>query len=579
MGSVGLGDGGDFTGEAVQSIERSLEAARPGTWRRLTGAMLDGFEGVRPRAGWSLQVPEGQFESTRVDRLMVLIDGEFPNSEPRIVAPALKLGDWPHVEAGGVLCLRPTTWEASAGDRVVVALKYAAEVLNLDEAERNREFAREFVAYWDQRASPASEARLFVTLMPPEPPSREIVFARASRTNRIVLADDPSLLARWLGNSAEAQTPSMFRRTRLVWLSEPWLPKQFPERFADVAKAAGTGLLNSYLETDVPLPVLFGAATETGKVFVGVYVPAVPRKQFKNGFRASSKISGATLAIFSSGHAVHRTRVERGDPAWVHGREHNPQLKKLRQKSVAIVGCGALGGAIARLLVQAGVPKLRLVDGDTLSTANTSRHVLGSGAVGDNKARALGEFLQREFPHISPVESFPVRFQRLDKAQREQLEGSDLVLSAGVDWATDVALDRWRRGLERPPVHLCTWSEEFAHVGHALALFGDDSLIPGFSTDGVPHIRLTDWPEGVKTQIVEAGCGNLFQPHGAVDLTQCVALAAQLALDVLTQDVTESCRRTWLGDRRQVEGLGGVVLPGFDVNYARKENPWPPGAP
>lgn len=569
-------DGPDFTDEGAQSIERSLEAARPGTWTRLSGETLRGFEGIRPRAGWSLKVPAGWFESAQVDRLFVLIDTEFPRSEPRIVAPALELGDWPHVESAGVLCLKPTTWEAAPGDRVVGALNYAAKVLNLEEAERNREFAREFVAYWGQLASSAAEASL-VSLILPRPPSREIAFARAFRTNRIVLADDPAFLTRWLQNSGETQATTV-RRTWLVWLSEPWLPREFPARVADVLRATGAGVLNAYLETDQPLPVIFGAETETGNVLVGAYVPALPRKQFKKGFRAHSKISGATLAALSAGHSVHRKRVERADPAWVHGRDHNPLLDLLLRKSVAIIGCGALGGAIARLLAQAGIPKFYLVDGDNLSMANTSRHVLGAGAVDYNKAKAVGELLQRDFPHISRVESFPVRFQRLDQVQREQLGSSDLILSAGVDWATDVALDRWRRELPKLPTHVCTWAEEFALVGHAVALLGEDSLVPGFSADGVPHTRLTDWPQGVKTTIVEAGCGNVFQPHGAVDLAYCVTLAAQVALDVLSGEIAVSSRRTWLGDRKKVEQLGGLARPGFDVSFARKDSPWPPGA-
>jgi ThiF family len=507
----------------------------------------------------------------------VLIDTEFPNSEPRIAAPALNLGEWPHVESNGVLCLRPTTRDAAPGDRVVGALNYAAEVLNLDEGERHREFALEFAAYWGHLASPASEVSLFVTLMPPESPSRELVYARTSTENRVVLADDSAMLSRWLENSGEVPATAKIRRTRLIWLNEPWVPEQFPERYSDVSRTAGDGVLNPYLEAGEGLPVLIGGRTKTGSVFVGVYAPALSRQHFKKGFRKHSTVSGAMLAAVSAGHAIRRVRVQRADPAWIHGRMHNAQLEILRHRSLAVVGCGALGAAIARLLVQAGVPKFRLVDDDCLSTANTSRHVLGSRAVGINKADALKDALQRDFPHIEPVISFPIRFQRLNQTQLAELASCDLLVSAGVDWDADVAIDRWRQGLKEPPVHLCTWAEEFALVGHALALFGDDSLIPGFSADGLAHFRLTEWPPNVRTQMVEAGCGNVFQPHGAVDLAQCVNIAAQLALDVLTKGVTSSRRRIWLGDRHQLERLGGIARPGFDVSFARKDAEWPPG--
>ncbi|MDB6086701.1 MAG: hypothetical protein JWN43_4582, partial [Gammaproteobacteria bacterium] len=201
----------DYSGDDVQSIEQALQAARPGGWWRLDAATLGRFSGIDPRAGWSLAVPNGRFASPGVDRLYVLIDAAFPYSEPRVVAPALKLGDWPHIEADGVLCLTPTRWDASPGDRAVGMLDYAAEVLNMGDARRKEEFAREFVAYWGQLASAGPDVPFFVTLMAPQATSRELFFAR-SRMNRIVLSDDPATLTRWLENSGEPQVPETFRR-------------------------------------------------------------------------------------------------------------------------------------------------------------------------------------------------------------------------------------------------------------------------------------------------------------------------------------------------------------------------------
>jgi hypothetical protein len=357
------------------------------------------------------------------------------------------------------------------------------------------------------------------------------------------------------------------------------MPSQFPQRVSDVVATAGAGVLNPYLRTDESLPILIGTATPSGNVFVGTDVPALPRKQFKKGFRPSANVPGAALVAVSAGRLVRRCRVERGDPAWVHGRGHNPQQALLFGKRVGVIGCGALGGAVARLLAQMGVGNFVLVDGDDLTSANTSRHLLGAESVREKKATAVGELLLRDFPHIASVECVTCRFQRLEEHQLARVSGCDVVLSAGIDWAGDVALDRWRRSLASPTVHVCAWAEEFAFAGHAVALFFKDTIFPGFSVHGVPHIRLTDWPSGAQTKIIEAGCGNFFQPHGAVDLSECVALAAKLILDVLTQEITTSCRRAWLGDRERVVALGGEPRAEFDVSYTRKAYPWPPGAP
>src|SRR6185437_1245076 len=194
----------DFSGSAVASIERTLEEARPGGWWRLGAGTVKEFSSFQMRAGWALRAQADQFAAAAVDQLYVLIDTAFPASEARIVAPRLKLGDWPHIEPGGLICLRATSWAASPGDRVRQALAYAEEVLNLGEAERATEFAREFAAYWRQFVSAeANSPPLFITLMPPRPADAEVFFVQLHQRNVTVLSDTEDSLRRWLRNSGE----------------------------------------------------------------------------------------------------------------------------------------------------------------------------------------------------------------------------------------------------------------------------------------------------------------------------------------------------------------------------------------
>jgi len=50
--------------------------------------------------------------------------------------------------------------------------------------------------------------------------------------------------------------------------------------------------------------------------------------------------------------------------------------RRLKQASVTLVGCGALGGALANLLVRAGVGALRIVDRDFIELNNLQRQTL-----------------------------------------------------------------------------------------------------------------------------------------------------------------------------------------------------------
>ncbi len=65
------------------------------------------------------------------DHLVLAIDAAFPDSQPRIFAPAAGSNySWPHVEQAGLLCLRPSRNAAPIADRVVTHLCDAVDLLN-----------------------------------------------------------------------------------------------------------------------------------------------------------------------------------------------------------------------------------------------------------------------------------------------------------------------------------------------------------------------------------------------------------------------------------------------------------------
>lgn len=97
---------------------------------------------------------------------------------------------------------------------------------------------------------------------------------------------------------------------------------------------------------------------------------------------------------------------------------------------VAVVGCGGLGVPAAWTLALGGVRTLRLVDADTVETANLHRQIAYREAdIGRAKVDALADFLASRFPDLC-VET---RGTRLDAANAATLlaectavfEGSD----------------------------------------------------------------------------------------------------------------------------------------------------------
>lgn len=260
--------------------------------------------------------------------------------------------------------------------------------------------------------------------------------------------------------------------------------------------------------------------------------------------------------------------------SWIHGRGHDSLYPYISKRKVAIIGCGALGASIARLLCESGVADFVLIDHDLLTPPNISRHALGLEYLSMNKAAATGLMLKRSFPHIKEPLVIKQKFEFLTPEQLNKLADCDLVVSCGISYEGDIKVDIWRQSLAIPPAHICCWTEEFAIVGHAIGLLGKATLKEVFDDKQRVKFRLTDWPPESRALIVEAGCGNVFQPHGAIDLQATISLAAGLSLDVICNKLTQSTRRVWLGNKEEVTKRGGNLLPTFTDNFCIKEYPW-----
>lgn len=561
-----------------------LDAKLPGRWRRLEARAFASYTNLCVRAGWRIRLRPRAVVCPSVDHLLVVIDELFPDTQPRVIAPQLvEDGTWPHVEGKGLLCLSSTRIGADMGERVAQHIVWAVDLLNLDEAKRKEEFHHEFGTYWgrrlDKEVRPNKRARpTFTSLVAPRGPSREIFYFADWLRGEVVLADGQEALTAWLRNTGRNPGRKQIERTRLAWLDEPPLPSEFPELGSDVLKNVPGDSLAEMIRAGSRLPILLGAQTKTGSVWGGVLLEGAPLKEITKGFRSLQRVPSARIVQSIAGRPVRRCTVQRADGAYVHGRDHDPEYENLAGKATAIVGCGALGASVARLLAQAGVGRFLLVDHDVLGTQNTARHLLGYRFVGQYKTRALAKLLAEDFPHLRSVETFEDRIERMSNDRLSKLASCDLVISAGIDFLGDAMLDRWRQATEGASPHLCTWIEPYALAGHAIVLFGTDCLLEAFDADGRPTLALTNWPKNSVTVIAEAGCGNTFQPHGAIDLQSSVVLASRLAVDVLKGAVASSSRRTWQGDLDQVRRHGGTPSREFVVSNIERSHQWPPAA-
>ena len=566
----------DFERSYVSTIEQAFEtqASLRGRWHRLASADSNPSAKARKAVvAWKIEIPPNAVKCPNVDELWVLLDDQFPYSQPRVLAPSLRedSSNWPHIEDAGLLCLPSTGLRDCPGFRVLRHLEDALQLLNLEEADRKRDFQSEFATYW-ARGDAGKPLPGHWSLATPGGPSREVFRYHNLEANRYIWADTKPELEHWLRNAGRNPSKKSFESAWAVWLSEAPTPAQFPRLGSHVLALIPPEAQARLIRPGEKLPILMGAPTTNGPVWVVAILDIASERDLQSGFR-NGRIPFDRAKASMAARPVRRLKVERLDGSYVHGRDRNEQYKVLSRKRVAIIGCGSLGSSIAKLLAQGGVGSFLTIDDDIMAAHNTSRHSLGSKTIGFLKADALADSIEADFPHQGKHARLKKRVENMTRKDWEEVAACDLIVSAGIDFPGDMRIAAWRRSVENPPPHVCTWVEAFAVVGHAVALFGRDELGALFDADGKPQLAMTHWPDTTPVLFREAGCGNSFQPHGAVDLQRTATTAATLCLDILLGTVANSCRRTWQGDLTKLASLGGA--PSADFRGSNTESFWP----
>lgn len=558
--------------EAAEAVDRYVTTI-PGA-RRLDH-VPDKYRKRGYRLGWDVSIDD--FGDRVLRHLFVLADQDFPYTAPRIaLANPPDTLTWPHLETDGLLCVFPTDAAISneyPADVVRLLLGQACKLVEENISGSNIEdFRDEFLSYWMIAADTA--AREFVSLLEPHGPSRRISIWRGEKKR--VVGEDRDTVTRWLTRRGSEKRRNTYNidEDLLIWLRQPLIPGEYPRSAADVRALAKQdsrvtldsldGLISS---TSTDIEVAFGFDTPNGACFAAVTVPA-PKKALgpghrgdvlTRGFRPGRAPSGVLLGRFFSGASkVTKAVVKRADHRWIHGRDRDSRQPKLRQAHVAIVGCGSLGGLLARLLAQAGVGNLLLIDPDSMEWPNISRHQLGADSVGQPKADELAGEIESAFPHIGAVSSKHIRFGPSAQEIIDELAACDLIVSTTGNWGADSFLNETQRCRDDYPPILYGWVESNAVAAHSVLISREDACLRcGTNDKGRPTLAVSAWPEGSGI-LQEPACGGIFTPYGPTELCWAHALLSEAVIEALFQQPETSYQHVWIGRRNRIEALGGA---------------------
>jgi molybdopterin/thiamine biosynthesis adenylyltransferase len=197
--------------------------------------------------------------------------------------------------------------------------------------------------------------------------------------------------------------------------------------------------------------------------------------------------------------------------------------------SVAVLGCGSVGGLAAWACASAGVRTLTLADRDRLEPANSRRHVCDLGQAGRPKAEAVADFLRRrggEWSLAAAHGCFLADPAAVDALLARCEIALVLVDAEGPRHLAD-ALARERR---RPAVHAGVYGGGWG----AEAVFsdaGEDTPCYACAARALGHGGVeTEAPAGPGYSQPSSATGGGWVEADLTSILPCAALAARAAL-------------------------------------------------
>ncbi|KRB31023.1 hypothetical protein ASD99_21690 [Mesorhizobium sp. Root695] len=488
--------------------------------------------------------------------LSIVADTAFPYSRPNAYIVDYDASqNLPHVELDGRFCLTKIEFSTDPADAARQVLAEALELLDAHQTgAEDHDLQEDFTNYWNQRADVAG-------------PALSLLYQERASSGSYVLAGNEvfafaskELMVRWWGNRNGAP-PRHTNAAFFVDLKQFPLPSEFPadsksllELLQTHAVDGGEAMLKalSMVPNGVIL-VLVGNAPSGHRQFAGIRLlktllphKAGSRRKPQLKLRPGAKIAVGDLLGHYNIQRLHTSLLDSSASRSIIA------LTDLAKKRVVVVGCGAIGAGVARLLAKAGVGRLDLVDHENLGWENIRRHELGGRSVRHSKAQALASDLRQDLPEIVQVRAFSKTVQDLVVSGSDILKGADLIVATTGSLHADVFIADLARQ-EAPPIAVVLgWMEAWGVAGHALLLSGNGARFMDGFENGVPRR-----PASRNDRQPPKECGNSTTPFGAVEVVAVQAMIAELCLDrLLEPGLADTWRTWWTSDRNLARAEG-----------------------
>jgi integrative and conjugative element protein (TIGR02256 family) len=403
------------------------------------------------------------------ERFLILFSDGFPFDVPSLWVPHTRFAGYPHVQWSRSLCLyqSPSTeWDSSDGmfgyiDRLMMWLRHGA----LNELQPTGQALHPPATYQSSDDTPLFVPRADTPEVG-ETPWIGLANLRVVSDRRVDITGWTELFAE---DVEEPVAPAFLLSGQLPW--------EFPSTARELMDALeGNGVSRRLLLLTLAIATWRVKEGEPLYVVVGTKMRGISGsrdlRQHLTVWRVQSDMANGLRSSLHSSTDTDELRELRDDmgrlvsewielvkvdwclvredrPEIVIRRDHDTPVAWFRGKTVAIWGCGAIGGAVGEALARAGVAKLILYDKAGVAPGLLARQPFDELDIGRSKAAALKRRLERIRPYDLVIEARPADLLDGPLEAEDWTDGADIVIDAAASEAVIEKLELRRSASRR----------------------------------------------------------------------------------------------------------------------------------
>jgi len=261
-----------------------------------------------------------------------------------------------------------------------------------------------------------------------------------------------------------------------------------------------------------------------------------------------------------------------------------PEMRALREKTIAVFGLGCLGAPSVLEFARAGVKCVRLVDYDIVDPATAVRWPIGFTATGHKKTMVLQDFVHRNYPYTT-CGVFDLKVGAVREVRSERRSDQD--------WIEEITKDAhliYDATAELGVQHFltdCTWSRRIPYVGLSGTLGGWGGKVfrvrPWKGTGCWYCYRIAcdkgDIPEPPSApehqgMIQPTGCADPTFTGAGFDMLEIAMTGVRMAVSTLCEDIAGAYPPTdWDIVHIRLRAENGLLIPPSFDTYETKPHP------